>query len=111
MNFDSIKFIHKKCFTQMDQKIIVNLSETREVIYLYECPECHYVITCSIQVLNDESIEIRNICENCEKSMNVLPDYVTPQRGIIYYRCHKCLQEIILHTLTQTNFLDLNSSD
>ncbi|HUX98100.1 MAG TPA: hypothetical protein VMV49_00980 [Candidatus Deferrimicrobium sp.] len=95
----------------MEQKITADLNEKKEVFFLYECPECHYVITCSIQVLNDESIEIRNLCENCEKSMNVLPDYVTPQRGIIYYRCYKCLQEVILHTLTQTDFLDPNSSN
>ncbi len=90
MNRDSIIFIHRRCFTHMQRILETTDPEIKERVYLYECPECHYFITCNIQEFMDKTIEIQNVCENCGRNMNVLPDYVTPQRGIIYYRCHKC---------------------
>ena len=85
----------------MQRKLEVNPSNK---LWLYECPECHFFITCIIQVFKNGTVQIQNICESCGKNMNVLPDYVTPQRGIIYYRCQKCGQEILLNTLSPLLF-------
>ncbi|MDD1778303.1 MAG: hypothetical protein LUQ65_09055 [Candidatus Helarchaeota archaeon] len=101
MNLDSIIFIHRRCFTQMQRKIETINSEK---LWVYECPECHCFITCIIQVLKNGSVQIQNFCEHCGKNMNLMKDYVTPQRGIIYYRCQKCGLEILLSTLSPLLF-------
>jgi predicted RNA-binding Zn-ribbon protein involved in translation (DUF1610 family) len=101
MNLDAIIFIHRRCFTPMQRKLEAN---SPEKVWLYECPECHCYVTCIIQVLNTGSVQIQNICEHCGNNMNVLPDYVTPQCGIIYYRCQKCGLEVLLSTLSPLLF-------
>ncbi len=104
MKFDSILFIHKKCLSPMEQKIQSTTENNQGMLYLYECPECHYLITCQIDILLDDTVEIQVVCENCEKFMNIVPDYVAPQRGTLYYRCYRCNQAILLHTLTPDLF-------
>ncbi len=83
----------------MEKRLSTPELEATEKLFMMECPECHYFITCHIKESEDHVIEITIACENCNNFMNIIPDYVTPQRGTIYYRCYRCHQGIILQTL------------
>ncbi|MHA1651162.1 MAG: hypothetical protein ACTSYB_13290 [Candidatus Helarchaeota archaeon] len=108
LKFDSIVFFHTKCLSRMKRKLTSNSRDSTEILYLYECPECHYFVSCHIQKLEDGTIEIQMVCERCESYMSISPNYMTPQRGVIYYRCYHCLQGIFIHTLMPNLFLKQN---
>ncbi|MHA1130861.1 MAG: hypothetical protein ACTSQI_09295 [Candidatus Helarchaeota archaeon] len=99
IKYDSLMFIHKTCIIQMHREFASLYAMGHKYFSVYKCPDCHYLITCEIKVMDDNTTEIQIVCETCGTYMNLLPDYVTPQRGTLYYRCYRCHQAILLRTM------------